>query len=351
MLEECCYEFTVRWLPNLLEDYQWDCPEAIELNKWTYLVKKRLGKLPAQAFAKDSVLSSTDGLTSINKLRHSAVHRLPTTAKGISEMIRCAARFARSLHDSARGQQLELKNELEGKIRALELNKNFLETKLDGELREIARQRKELDEKEKDVISTMQREDKDLVSLIGGLLSTSVKQILKKCDDKEPDVMEAERSSDQDTEVEKEQGHARLSTLGHRKDHELCFKDQPVSAQELEHETHEPEQDHQPLFEGKGRSQALTGLSAGSETDHEEKPDCSANRSTPTETRQTSNLDPQQTPTPESELAEQCPTAKDQLIGSDIGSTSWNSPARNLGDHSAARRVHGTSLPSLLLLS
>ena len=34
LLEECCYDFTVQFMPDLLEQRQWDCSEAIELNKW-----------------------------------------------------------------------------------------------------------------------------------------------------------------------------------------------------------------------------------------------------------------------------------------------------------------------------
>ena len=53
LLEECCYDFTAQWLPELLEQRRGDCPESIELNKWTYIVVKRLNKLPyhrSQAF-------------------------------------------------------------------------------------------------------------------------------------------------------------------------------------------------------------------------------------------------------------------------------------------------------------
>lgn len=204
MLEECCYDFTAQWLPELLEERQWDCPEAIELNKWTHTIVKRLAKLPShysQAFAKDDGTSLANILISINKLRHSAVHRLHTTAKGILEMIHSAARFAKVLRDLTREQQLEdMHHELEGKIRALELNKNFLERKLEQEMQEIARQRSELDEREKGAVVTMLREDKDYSSLIGVLLTHSVKQIFDESKHKEFEGKDAERSSDCESE-------------------------------------------------------------------------------------------------------------------------------------------------------
>lgn len=151
----------------------------------------------AQAFATDHAIPLARILISINRLRHCAVHRLPTTAKGILEMIRSATRFARALRDSPREKQLhELHGELEGKIRALELNKNYLEKRLEREVERIAKQRRELDEKEKETVGTILREDKYYGSLIGGLLSQSVERIL---DDRENDELEAtgaEPSSD-----------------------------------------------------------------------------------------------------------------------------------------------------------
>lgn len=149
LLEECCYNFSTQWLPELLVQRRWDCKEAVELNKWTHAAAKRLDKLPS-AFANDSTLSLANVLISANKLRHSAVHRLPTTAKGILEMVHSATRFARVLRDTTREQQFnELHRELEGKIRALDLNKNFLETNLEQELQDIAKQRRVLDQKRK----------------------------------------------------------------------------------------------------------------------------------------------------------------------------------------------------------
>jgi len=249
LLEECCYDFTAQWLPELLEQRRWDCPEAIELNKWTYIVVKRLDKLPyhrSQAFANDNAISLTNTIISINKLRHSAVHRLPTTAKGILEMIRSATGFARTLRDSTREQQLnELHTELESKIRALELNKNFLETKVEEEMEQIAKQRRELDEREKEAVVTMLREDKDQGSLIGALLSQSVKQIFDKSENKKPEATGAELNSDQ--EIEQEEGHE--PAIGHKTTHpvkpDLLLEVDPGSTHDTVLEKREPQPTYQ----------------------------------------------------------------------------------------------------------
>lgn len=208
LLEECCYNFTAQWMPELHEQRNWDCPEAIELNTWTYAVVERLGKFPANCFEAfdNPKMPLDDVLISINKLRHSAVHRLPTTAKGISELIRSAVRFATVLRDTSCKEQLdELHNELEGKIRSLELNKNFLETELEHQMKDIARQRKELDEKEKESIATMLRRDKDYGSLIGVLLLQTVQQIFDTSKAEESGNTDTGRSLDHETEEEHEQ--------------------------------------------------------------------------------------------------------------------------------------------------
>jgi hypothetical protein len=59
----------------------------------------------------------------------------------------------------------------------MELNKNVLEDNLSVELREIRRQREELDRREKQLISDMLNEDRENKSLIGSLLEESLQKI------------------------------------------------------------------------------------------------------------------------------------------------------------------------------
>lgn len=251
LLEECCYNFTAQWLPDLLEQRRWDCKEAIELNKWTHAAIKRLDKVPStfsSAFANDSALSLANVLVSANKLRHSAVHRLPTTAKGILEMVHSATRFARVLRDTIREQQFnELHRELESKIRALELNKNFLETNLEQELQDIAKQRRELDEKEKEAIKSMLREDEDHGSLIGILLSDSVNEIFDESKNKGTEVTEAGRNSDHETEGEEEQESALKYHSGHQLELDHLIEPSPVIEHDTETKKNGPDQGHQSL--------------------------------------------------------------------------------------------------------
>jgi hypothetical protein len=91
-------------------------------------------------------------------------------------MIQSASRLARTLGDHSRAVELEnLHLELGSRIRDMELNKNFLENRLDEQLQAISEQRAELDRKEKEAIATMLQEDQENKLLIGSFLEGAVK--------------------------------------------------------------------------------------------------------------------------------------------------------------------------------
>jgi len=174
-LEDCCYDFTAKWLPSLLKDNKWDCAEAVELTKWTRTLAKHCGKLPAGAFASNQEAPLNETFSSTNVLRHTAVHRIPTTAQGIHKMIQFALRLANTLNDHSRAADLEnLCLEIGSRIRDMELNKNFLENRLDEQLQTINRQRAELDKKEQESIAAMLKENQENKLLIGSFLEDAV---------------------------------------------------------------------------------------------------------------------------------------------------------------------------------
>lgn len=178
LLEECCYDFTQNHATDLLREKKWDCAEAIELNKWTLTMIKRKGKVTTGAFA-DSDTSINTILLAVNKLRHSAVHRLRISAKGVLQMLDDAVKLAQTLSDSTRASQLEeLYKELQSMIKSQELNKNFLETKLNNELAEITRLREELMRREQKAISTMVTEDEENTHFVGSLLERRLRNIM-----------------------------------------------------------------------------------------------------------------------------------------------------------------------------
>jgi hypothetical protein len=140
ILEECCYDFAKQRFPSELETTGWDCAEAAELTKWTQLIVKHSEYLPNCAFSQERALSK--GLiVSVHLLRHTAVHRLPTTARGISKLMQYALRFTTALKDSTRTSQLEdLYEQIQAKITDIELDEYaldadvtaMLQNKLDG---------------------------------------------------------------------------------------------------------------------------------------------------------------------------------------------------------------------------
>jgi hypothetical protein len=136
-------------------------------------------KMPESAFKLHGE-SLRKTLISVNQLRHTAIHRIPTTARGVCSLIQSAMEFTESLKDTARTAQLEeLHDELDRKIKAMELNENILKTNLSNELQEIRRQREELDRNEKELIATGVRQDQENKSLIGLLLEDAIKKILE----------------------------------------------------------------------------------------------------------------------------------------------------------------------------
>lgn len=174
VLEDCCFEFTRKWKPSILEEHAWDCAAAVELTKWTKLFAKSSEKLPQHAF-KLCGTPLKETLFATNKLRHTAVHRLPTSCRGVEALVNSARILAETLQDPLRTAQLEnLQHELNSKTKAMELNKNVLEDTFSLELQKIQRQREELDMQEKQLTARIIRDDREKKFLIGNLLEESV---------------------------------------------------------------------------------------------------------------------------------------------------------------------------------
>jgi hypothetical protein len=158
-----------------LEENKWDCAEAVELTKWTRTLPKRCEKLPASAIDNGSEAPLKEVFFSTNVLRHTAVHRLSTTAREVHKMVQSASRLAQTLGDHSRAAELEnLHLEIGSRIRDMELNKNFLENRLDEQLQAISEQRAELDRNEKKAVATMLQEDQENKFLIGSFLEDAV---------------------------------------------------------------------------------------------------------------------------------------------------------------------------------
>ncbi|KAK4691661.1 hypothetical protein P7C71_g5383, partial [Lecanoromycetidae sp. Uapishka_2] len=161
LLEECCLDFGNAWVPDLMEAQKWNEAESIELTQWSKRVSKYAKSLPPSAIKPIPGKSLAEVLFGTSTLRHSAVHRLPTSAAGIVNMLSAAITFAEVLRDSKRAEKVaEIKTKLEASIEEIVHHQNLLERKLMDQFEDIARRRAELDELERSSIEEMLATDK-----------------------------------------------------------------------------------------------------------------------------------------------------------------------------------------------
>ncbi|KAF5632876.1 ubiquinol-cytochrome-c reductase cytochrome c1 [Fusarium sp. NRRL 52700] len=79
ILEHASFSFAQEALPGILEETEWSCPEAGELNAWTYHFKKHWEVLQQLNRCQGSGLVLTSFLYSAKQIRNIAVHRQPIT--------------------------------------------------------------------------------------------------------------------------------------------------------------------------------------------------------------------------------------------------------------------------------
>ena len=161
LLEECCLDFGNTWVPDLMEMRKWHEVESIELTEWTKRFLRYAKSLPPSAMKRIAGRSIAEVLFGTSIIRHSAVHRLPTSAAGILNMLSAATAFAEALNDSKRAERIgEIKIQLEASVKEIVQHQNLLERKLTDQLEDIARRRAELDELERSSIEEMLVTDK-----------------------------------------------------------------------------------------------------------------------------------------------------------------------------------------------
>lgn len=183
LLEECCFDFAAKWLPNVLEENGWDCAESVELTMWSKTLARLIHKLPAHSTHDEAGTPLNEILFSTSVLRHSAVHRLPTSSQGVQRMMKSALRLAAVLGDNPKAASIErLASELDSHVKIMQSNKTFLENRLDDQLRQIQEQRAELDSREVEAMAATTKEDKENGLLVGSLLEASLREIMMNLD-------------------------------------------------------------------------------------------------------------------------------------------------------------------------
>lgn len=72
ILEEACYDFASRWIPNILNEKNWTCSEAVELSTWRKVLPPALSPNAIVPFKNYSL---EEALADAVRIRNSAVHR------------------------------------------------------------------------------------------------------------------------------------------------------------------------------------------------------------------------------------------------------------------------------------
>ncbi|KAK2768729.1 hypothetical protein FQN54_000585 [Arachnomyces sp. PD_36] len=179
LLEECCFDFTSNRAPSLLGQHRWDCPESVELNKWSHIILGHLDKLPAGSFDLSDGVKIREVLAPVNAIRHTVVYRIRTSSRELSRLIESAAAFAKMLRDTDGEARLRwLHTELDRKIKAQEHEKHLLQEKLTREFGGIYKAHKALDEKQRKAVDTLFVEDRENMSRVGLTLEESVREVI-----------------------------------------------------------------------------------------------------------------------------------------------------------------------------
>jgi hypothetical protein len=179
LLEGSCFEFVMKWIPEISKEHMWDCPEALELNKWIRVLLKICNILPPRAYDNTAEQPFKSVLSSMIILRHSAVHRRRISTPEVAVMMQSATNFANALHDGRRAVQLnEIRKEILTQSKALAIAKASLQKRFAAEIGLLSDRRAELDRMEERSKVAMSKEDDENQLLIGDLLADAVSKVL-----------------------------------------------------------------------------------------------------------------------------------------------------------------------------
>lgn len=168
ILEECCFIFASTSLPEAVSARGWEYPEAAELKQWIKLLQPREEEIAPSAISIIPGRSWQEVLLETSKIRHSAVHRLPTSAKGIQNMIGDALMLTTMLRAPTQTSLLEhIGQELSSSIKQVEGRLVVLEKSLSEELDELANRRAELDRLQEAAIRRIIEHDRENRRVIG----------------------------------------------------------------------------------------------------------------------------------------------------------------------------------------
>ena len=171
ILELDCYHFGLKAIPNIMQKQGWDCPESVELTKWV----KLFGRKGNIAIWQENGKPPKELLHSIATIRHAAVHRLRTDSVKLEGLLADAERLAEVLGIDTFTQAIsQLRMDTHATLTELIQNKQSTQLQLEKAQKEIARQRSELDQKEREVLRCMVSQDRKHCDLAGERLEEAL---------------------------------------------------------------------------------------------------------------------------------------------------------------------------------
>lgn len=194
---------------------------------WTKVLPRQFGALSVAATDCESGGALADTFRATHQLRHAAVHRLPTSVKGIERMLQNALNLATSLHDKERMIKLNtIHMDFQATMQDMELHKNNLESQLDEELRDIEDQRKALDRKEKEAKLNMLQQDRENMDSISSLFEKSIRKLTSTDED---GASSAEHTDSGNVDPEESEADAVAGDTAH--DHPSAEHDETEAAE------------------------------------------------------------------------------------------------------------------------
>lgn len=160
-------------MPDVLHKNDWDCPEAAELNLWALEFIKRPDEFSDKRVDIGKPLEKL--FSSVADIRHTAVHRVRISARGVEQFLIDGEALATVLRDeSCLESMAKLRQTTQSAIGELERNKHVLSSKLEKTMKRIATQRAELDRQEEAAIKETVEEDGEYQDIAGTHLELAV---------------------------------------------------------------------------------------------------------------------------------------------------------------------------------
>lgn len=105
LLEQACFYYAQRWMPQVLIQKKWKVPQDGELNEWWRAVQRERIPVTSTAFPPD--LDVERPFVRLSHLRHAAVHRLEVPVDILKRMMADAIAIVSGLRDDSRCKRLQ----------------------------------------------------------------------------------------------------------------------------------------------------------------------------------------------------------------------------------------------------